>query len=299
MIVAIPIEEECARRGIRLVGRGAERCGPCPVCGGRDRFSINVKKQLWFCRACDKGGDVLDLIQHLDNVDFRTARNMLGCDQAMPDIKPKVADQRNIAVVLRLWEEATPIAGTLAATYLKRRGLEPPTGCDALRFHRSCPFGGGSYPCMVALYRDIHTNEPKAIHRTALGTGGIKLDRKALGPIAGSAIKLSPDDEVTMGLVIGEGVETALAGMQLGFRPAWALGSAGGIKAFPVLAGIESLTVLVDNDEADRNGRRAGQDAAAACSERWTAAGREVLRVVPRRLGADMADLVGGARNEE
>jgi hypothetical protein len=289
------IEVEITRRGIRLVGRGAERCGPCPVCGGQDRFSINTNKQVWNCRGCGKGGDVLDLIQQLDGVDFRMARDMLGCDQVRSNIKPKVADQRNVAA-LRLWDEATPIPGTLAATYLKRRGLELPPGCDALRFHRSCQFGSGSYPCMIALFRDIHTDEPKAIHRTALGTGGIKLGRKALGPMTGCAIKLMPDEDVTMGLVIGEGVETTLAGMQLGFRPTWALGSAGAIKNFPVLSGVEALTILVDHDEADRNGRRAGPDAATACSQRWTDAGREVLRVVPRRPGADMADLVEGAK---
>ena len=78
---------------------------------------------------------------------------------------------------------------------------------------------------------------------------------------------------------------------RLGFRPCWSLGSAGAIRNFPVL-GIESLTILVDNDEPDRNGRRVGQDTALECSQRWTAAGREVRRVVPRRQGADMADLV-------
>ena len=118
-------------------------------------------------------------------------------------------------------------------------------GDDALRFHPSCPFGGLTYPCMIALFRDIQTNAPKAIHRTALGSGGIKLGRKALGPIGGCAIKLSDDVDVEQSLVIGEGVETVLAGMQLGFRPAWALGSAGAIKSFPVLAGIEALTILV------------------------------------------------------
>ncbi|WP_426442048.1 hypothetical protein [Bradyrhizobium genosp. P] len=59
-----------------------------------------------------------------------------------------------------------------------------------------------------------------------------------------------------------------------------------------MLSGITALTILVDHDEADRNGRQAGQEAAAECSKRWVEAGREVRRVMPRRLGADMADLV-------
>jgi phage/plasmid primase-like uncharacterized protein len=63
---AVQIEAEIARRGIRLKGKGAERYGPCPVCGGRDRFSINTRKQVFNCRGCGKGGDVLDLVQHID-----------------------------------------------------------------------------------------------------------------------------------------------------------------------------------------------------------------------------------------
>jgi hypothetical protein len=38
---------------------------------------------------------------------------------------------------------------------------------------------------------------------------------------------LSADDEVTIGLTIGEGPETVLAGMMLGFKPARALCSSG------------------------------------------------------------------------
>ena len=42
---AVRIEDEIERRGIKLVGR-VDRCGPCPQCGGKDRFSINVRKQV-------------------------------------------------------------------------------------------------------------------------------------------------------------------------------------------------------------------------------------------------------------
>src|SRR5262249_45381553 len=98
--------------------------------------------------------------------------------------------------------------------------------------------------------------------------------------------------DVEYGLHIGEGIETTLAAMALGFRSAWALGSAGAIRAFPVLSGIDALTIIVDHDNPDRNGRQAGHEAARECAERWMTAGREVRSVIPRRLGADMADLV-------
>jgi hypothetical protein len=66
---AAPIEREIERRGIHLRG-GVDRCGPCPKCGGDDRFSINTAKGVWNCRGCDKGGDVIEFVQHVDGVDF-------------------------------------------------------------------------------------------------------------------------------------------------------------------------------------------------------------------------------------
>ena len=74
---AIRIEDEAARRGIKLRGVN-ERSGPCPACGGEDRFSINIKKQLWNCRGCQTGGDVIALVRHLDGVSFEDALEMLA-----------------------------------------------------------------------------------------------------------------------------------------------------------------------------------------------------------------------------
>ena len=35
---------------------GAEWVGPCPSCGGQDRFSISLRKGTWHCRkAKDRG----------------------------------------------------------------------------------------------------------------------------------------------------------------------------------------------------------------------------------------------------
>lgn len=74
---ATRIEIEIERRGIKLSGT-TEREGPCPKCGGRDRFSINTEKQVWNCRGCDKGGDVIGLVQHLDGCSFAEAVEKLA-----------------------------------------------------------------------------------------------------------------------------------------------------------------------------------------------------------------------------
>jgi putative DNA primase/helicase len=150
----------------------------------------------------------------------------------------------------------------------------------------ACPWRSGRHGCMVALVTDAITNKARAIHRTAITPKGEKIGRMSLGPIAGCVVRLWPDETVTTGLVIGEGVETVLAaatmiehrGMLL--QPAWQPGSAGLMSTFPPIAGVEELTVLVDNDETGTGAR-----AALECSRRWTEAGRQVIRLVPDRIG--------------
>jgi hypothetical protein len=79
----VRIEVELDRRGIMLRGRGVDRRGPCPVCGGDDRFSINIKKQVWNCRGCSTGGDVIALVEHLDGCGFMEAvATLIGQPQA-------------------------------------------------------------------------------------------------------------------------------------------------------------------------------------------------------------------------
>jgi hypothetical protein len=74
---AVRIEDEIARRGIRLRGK-IERVGPCAVCGGNDRFSINTRKQVWNCRGCGAGGDIIAMVQHLDGCEFERAVTTLA-----------------------------------------------------------------------------------------------------------------------------------------------------------------------------------------------------------------------------
>src|ERR1700722_17336666 len=131
-----PIETEIARRGIRLTGNRSERVGPCPIRGGRDRFSFNTMKGLWHCRGCSRGGDVIAFVQHADGVDFGTAVRMLaGTDAEMnprfaenPQIeqvsnkpieraKPDT-DTQNTELALKLSATSVPIAKTMRARVL-------------------------------------------------------------------------------------------------------------------------------------------------------------------------------------
>ena len=167
------------------------------------------------------------------------------------------------------------MSGTLAETYLRSRGLAWPERAP-LKFHPACPRGDERLPAMVALMTDPVTAQPCGVHRTFLrADGGGKVEHGKDKMMIGRAgiIRLVPDDEVTLGLGICEGIETALAIMQLaGWSPVWACGSAGAIAKFPVLAGIETLTIFPDLDD-----KGAGINAAQECAERWRRAGKELV----------------------
>jgi hypothetical protein len=56
------------------LGPGIDRAGPCPVCGGTDRFAIHTKKDTFLCRRCGIAGHgVIDLVIKTESVEFTRA----------------------------------------------------------------------------------------------------------------------------------------------------------------------------------------------------------------------------------
>jgi hypothetical protein len=145
---AVPIEDEIARRGIKLKPEGRERVGPCPRCGGKDRFAVNTVKRVWNCRVCQRGGDIIDLVMHLDEVSFPTAvRTLLGersAGRSSRRTRRENSDpEAEVKAALAIWAEASTDLGPLALSYLTRPRAEG--GCGlviqaglagrVLRFH--------------------------------------------------------------------------------------------------------------------------------------------------------------------
>jgi hypothetical protein len=288
-------------------------------------FCVNDTKRLWRDYSSGKGGDIFTFVMETEGATFREAVERVASivGVRLPDheiestaasYKPRTCaafaagpreldegDRARQRMALGVWDTAIDLGGTLALSYLKRpradggRAVDVPEGVSGrvLRFHPRCPWRNDAdelirVPALIALCRDILTDEPRAISRRALTADGHKIGKpKSLGPVSGSAVKLSASEDISHGLHVGEGVETMLSAMMLGFSPAWALGGPG-VRTFPVLDGIDALTIVVDHD---RNG--AGQAAASECFDRWTTAGGEVWCVVPEIEG-DMNDLVAG-----
>jgi putative DNA primase/helicase len=308
----IPVSTVVGRR-VQLRKVGHEWRGLSPFNKERTpSFFVNDQKGFYHDFSSGKHGDIFAFVMDTEGLDFRQAVEQIAAlagvslpDGETPAAAPVPRQQKEAKAerelddderdrqhrALAIWEGAGDIAGTLAARYLTGRKLVLSEGVSGhvLRFHPACPFEDRRGPALIALYRDIRTDEPRAIHRRALTPDARKIGKPlALGPKGACAVKLADHADIEQGLHVGEGIETTIAGMMLGFAPAWALGDTGNLRVFPVFGGVDALTILVDNDA-----NQAGQAAASECFDRWTAAGREVWCVTPDCVGADINDVLG------
>lgn len=179
-------------------------------------------------------------------------------------------------------------------TYLESRQCAIPPADGDLRFDPAARHPAGAIgPCLVALVTDVATRCPISLHRTWIKADGTKADvqppRLLLGGHrkAGGAIRLWPDEAVNHGLAVAEGIESALSIAHI-FRPVWALIDAGNLAKFPVLAGVESLLIAEDHDEA-------GARAAQTCAIAWAHEDREVRIAKAPAAGEDANDYLRSA----
>lgn len=194
----------------------------------------------------------------------------------------------------QLWEACKLLSGEALAYIEARSCIRPPADGD-LRWHPALkhPPSGMVGPALVALVTDAITGQPLTLHRTWIRADGSKAPfdppRMLLGGHrkAGGVIRLWPDEAVTTGLGIAEGIESALS-LAHAYQPVWACIDAGNLAAFPVLAGIESLLIAADHDEA-------GIQAAETCARRWATAGSEAAIAMSPNPRSDMNDLARAA----
>lgn len=295
--------------------------------GAKGSFAVDVARGLFTDFETGAGGGLLDLVRRVRGGSRADAARWLeaiyhphnltlkghgpsatyGRNRALKSIRAPLARdpapeaQPDPGGWDQLWRASLPPEGSPVARYLEGRGLSLPAGPGrVLRYHPACPFGADKLPAMLALVRNAETGQPQGVHRTPLtpagerarGPGGAKQPKMVLGAAGGGALMLSPDWQVETGLAIAEGIESALAGLRRQpWLPTWSAINAGGVRAFPVLAGIEALTIYADND-AKPDGSNPGLEAARSCAARWAAAGRHAEVIWPRAAGADMADLI-------
>jgi Toprim domain/CHC2 zinc finger len=257
--------------------------------------SLQIYPDHWHCFGCGEHGDRIDWLTRVE--DMPRAEAIAVIQDWTPPAKtaslPAESKADKLATAIALWNAASSLLGSMGERYLAdTRGIDisklPANIHKSLRFHPRCPFGSNTAPCILALMRDPLSDAPVGIHRIGLKAlnGRIdKLDRKALGMMG--VVKLWPADGA---LTVGEGIETVLAAAtrlphDVPLIPAWSAVSSGGLAKLPIIPGVRSLVLLVDNDLE-------GLAAAAKLEQRWHAAGREVTQLLPDTPGADFNDVV-------
>jgi hypothetical protein len=250
----------------RLKPEGGERVGPCPVCGGRDRFSINPAKQLWNCRGCGVGGDAYDLVRHLSGGSFRDAVRLVDGEPSTrrSSPSPPARQEEDASKARWLWSRRKPITGSVAETYLRRaRGYHGPIP-STLGF---LPATDQHPPSMIAAFGLTHEPEcgsveiaddaVRGVHLTRLKPdGGDRIDKIMVGRgSVGFPISLFLPNDLN-GLAIVEGIEDGVSIYAATGLGVWV---AGCDSRMPPLAGavlsyVEFVNVFGHDD--GKNGRR-------------------------------------------
>jgi hypothetical protein len=162
--------------------------------------------------------------------------------------RPKLTETDLLRIVTRIVGETVDIAGTLAEQRIRDRAITialPPS----LRFHPALWYAESrtSGPAMVALVQTAHGALAGSVHRTWVDTS----IRMSLGPVRGHAVHIG---QPSARLIVGEGIETALAALQL-WGPsfdAWAALSSFGVAALIIPESITEVVVAADNDDPGR-----------------------------------------------
>ncbi|MBC6443338.1 MAG: toprim domain-containing protein [Rhodobacteraceae bacterium] len=277
-----------------LGGKWHRRYGtaPCPVCQpeghkGQDALTLSDGHDGRLLAHCKKFGCAF--------TDILAAAGISAGDYCPPDpaelARCEAERQAEVAKkagqAARCWDEAQPIAGTVAETYLRGRGITCPLP-DTLRFDPACWHGltAKRHPGLVAL---VEGGDSFAVHRTYLrpdGNGKAAIDpaKLMLGATSGGAIRFT---QARGALVVAEGIETALSlASGLFSRPAkvWAALSTSGMKALNLPPDPGELVIASDGDQP-------GREAAHALAERAHAAGWTVS-LLPAPDGQDWNDVL-------
>ncbi len=149
MVNAVDLNREydllaLASRDTTLRKSGTFYEGPCPFCGGSDRFSVKKTPQgyHWYCRKCGNGKyhTAVDYIMRREHLDFRTAVNYLGGEnnRTLNDSPAPRLPVAGLGLPDHAWQSAALrhvmaasdnlyAAGTAGRNYLLERGLHSGT----------------------------------------------------------------------------------------------------------------------------------------------------------------------------
>lgn len=266
---------------------------PCPLCGGRDRFSFFRKEEQgrWFCRGCG-WGDGIDLVRKFTHRTFPETLRWLESYLGLPPEERRMPEART---------QTEDPAAEAVRRYLALRGLG---GCDAsamLRAEALAPCwdaSGGERPRLVGRFPTMLARVTDAagglitLHRTYLTAEGAKAPvpaakKLAPGAVEGGLVRLFPPTAI---LCLAEGIETALSVHEMTGLPAWSAISLTGFRRFETVPDcVEVVRICGDNDRSYAGAVGAYELAARLKRSR---PGLEVSVHIPAEAGTDWNDVL-------
>ena len=271
---------------LRKVG-AAEWAGPCPICGGEDRFSVRPGKRARALIHCRHGCDFRSVAEAVFPssaaiADPWRARTRPESPPAAP--KPSPVPEAGGAAG-ELWARAVSAEATPAARYLRQRLAWPPAGDpfpaipEAIRWIRreNVPLRipEGAVGCTA--FRFTRGGSILGVQLEALDGSARRLDRRwrrCIGTKSGAVFEIGPILGIpALAVRIVEGEASALAAALA--WPRQLIRATGGTSGFRIeaLEGLPGgLAAILDGD-----GDPAGRRAAAALERVLRAAGRKVV----------------------
>ena len=219
---------------VELRRQGREYIGLCPFHNERTpSFTVVPCKGFFHCFGCGAHGDAIAFERLYNGLNYRQALRKISFLPIDSNLSRhnKAENASPLRRALCLYENAKPIAGTLAERYLHNRGIllsSLPSGLQGLRFAPSLPYWQarqgrsiriGAFPALLAAFRSLD-GEFRALHTTWLDTetrdklaltsaeGEPLPAKKIRGRIERACIPLYPPAER---MLVAEGIETALS----------------------------------------------------------------------------------------
>lgn len=123
----IPISQVAARY-TRLSPAGREMKGCCPLHQEKTpSFFVDDSKGVFICFGCGEGGDVLDLVQKAEKVDFLTALRDLAESIGIRDLETRGPNTRPLVEVMQAAQEFYTSGGEGPLEPLRARGIASET----------------------------------------------------------------------------------------------------------------------------------------------------------------------------
>lgn len=302
-----------------------KRHGPCPLCGGKDRYRFINKDNTgsYYCSHCGAGNGFTLLRKFTDLPDVEILKKMHSVTgwQSASNCAPrpyKIEDEMTEAEVIKnrqklvhAWHGTKVLSrgqDDPVSRYLKHRVL----GCNLekigknIRYHPGMAYwemddndkliNRGTYPVMLSRVID-GTGKAITLHRTYLTKEGnkapfekVKKQMEGVRKLKGAAIRLItvPGSRI---LAVTEGIENGWA-ICAAYRyriNVWSLLNAGNLAVADIPAGMfDKVIIFGDHDKIDLNkGYRPGEHHANLLVEKLKAQGTPVELKIPPREGVD------------